>query len=185
METDYTSRKPLTPTMEDYLETIFALSEEKRAVRVKDIAKKLGVKMPTVTNMVKTLSDRGFIDYEKYEYLELTDRGATVGKEMQRRHEVLKSFLTDILKIEPERADEEACKMEHGISLSTLDRLIGFMEFIQACPRAGLEWLNNFEDYLKHGPMPNKCLAWMQGLNGFGEKMEKGNDVEKKKENGT
>ena len=69
------SHKPLTPAMENYLEAIFNLGKEKRVVRVKDIAKRLGVKMPTVTNMLKTLSGRGLIEYEKYEYLELTKNG--------------------------------------------------------------------------------------------------------------
>jgi len=49
------SKKGLTPTMEDYLEAMYNLSKEKKAVRVKDIAKKLGVKMPTVTSMLKSL----------------------------------------------------------------------------------------------------------------------------------
>ena len=52
--------------MEDYLEAIYNLDKEKRVVRVRDIAKRLGVKMPTVTNMLKTLSKKGMIDYEKY-----------------------------------------------------------------------------------------------------------------------
>ena len=61
------STNPITPTMEDYLEAIFNLSKEKGAIRVRDIARKLDVKMPTVTNMLKTLSEGGLIDYEKYE----------------------------------------------------------------------------------------------------------------------
>ena len=133
------SQKHLTPTMEDYLEAIFNLGKEKRVVRVKDIAKRLNVKMPTVTNMLKTLSKRELIDYEKYEYLELTAKGADVGREIHRRHLVLRSFLTDILSIEPYRADKEACKMEHAVSTPTLDRFIEFMEFIQSCPRAGVK----------------------------------------------
>ncbi|MBW1784469.1 MAG: metal-dependent transcriptional regulator [Deltaproteobacteria bacterium] len=56
-------QKPLTPTMENYLETIYTLGNEKRAVRIKDIASRLGVKMPTVTNMLKTLNNRGLINY--------------------------------------------------------------------------------------------------------------------------
>jgi len=52
----------LTPAIENYLEAIFNLAKEKRVVRVKDIAKRLGVKMPTVTNMLKTLSARGLIE---------------------------------------------------------------------------------------------------------------------------
>ena len=155
-------KKPLTPAMEDYLEAIFNLSKEKRVVRVKDIAKRLDVKMPTVTSMLKTLSKRELIDYEKYEYLELTKKGFEVGREIHRRHYILRGFLTDILNVDFEKADEQACKMEHAISTSTLDRFIEFMEFIQFCPRVGLDWLKYFDEYRLHGQDPDKCLARMK-----------------------
>jgi len=176
------SHKLLTPAMEDYLEAIFNLSREKRVVRVKDIAKRLGVKMPTVTSMLKTLSERGLIDYEKYEYLELTQKGSAVGEEIDRRHHVLRSFLTDILKIDLEKADEEACKMEHAISSSTLERFIEFMEFIQFCPRVGLDWLEYFDEYRLHGQERDKCLARMKKFaNGFRVRIKSIEEVEAEK----
>jgi len=155
-------RKPLTPAMEDYLEAIFNLGKEKRVVRVKDIAKRLGVKMPTVTNMLKTLSKREFIDYKKYEYIELTKRGHRIGREINRRHNVLRNFLVNILKVDSKKADEEACKMEHAVSPSTLDRFVEFMEFLQFCPRAGASWLENFDEYRKNGLDPEKCADMMK-----------------------
>ena len=167
------SKKPITPTMEDYLEAIFNLGKEKRVVRVKDISKRLGVKMPTVTDMLKTLNERGFIDYEKYEYLELTDEGTSVGKEIHRRHQVLRRFLTDILNIDIAKADGEACKMEHAVSSATLDRFIEFMVFIQECPRAGDNWIHRFEEYCLHGKGQEKCLAYMEEFaDGFTERMK-------------
>lgn len=153
------SEKPLTPVMEDYLEAIFDLDKKKRVVRVKDIAKKMNVKMPTVSSMLKTLNDRGMINYEKYEYVEMTKNGANVGKEMRRRHEVLNKFLTEILKIDRKVADEEACKMEHALSPETLDSLTDFMAFIQACPRTGQSWLDYFEEFRRDGCLPEKCKA--------------------------
>ncbi|HEN21290.1 MAG TPA: metal-dependent transcriptional regulator [Desulfobacteraceae bacterium] len=145
---DYKDEKPLTAVMEDYLESIFTLSREKRIVRVRDIAKRLGVKMPTVTSMLKVLNDRGLIAYEKYEFLDLTDKGLSIGREINRRHRVLRNFLTDILKINIERSDEEACKMEHGISHFTLDRLVKFLEFIQDCSLSGSSLIDNFGEYI-------------------------------------
>ncbi len=159
---DDISKKPLTPAMEDYLEAIFNLGKEKKVVRVKNIAKRLDVKMPTVTSMLKTLSNRGLIDYEKYEYLELTKKGVDVGREIHRRHHILRGFLTDILNVDLKKADKEACKMEHAVSASTLDRFIEFMEFIQFCPRVGLDWLQYFNEYRLHGQEPDKCLARMK-----------------------
>ena len=149
-------KNPLTPTMEDYLEAIFNLAKEKRVARVRDIAKKLGVKMPTVTNMLKTLSDKGLIDYEKYEYLELTGKGSDVGSDIDQRHQILRRFLTDILKIDLDLADEDACKMEHAVSPTTLERFVDFMKFIEDCPRGGAGWLDYFDQYRKHAEPTDK-----------------------------
>ena len=148
---------PLTSVMEDYLEAIFDLDNEKRVVRVKDIAKRMNVKMPTVSGMLKTLNNKGLVYYEKYEYIELTKDGADVGKEMRRRHKILCKFLTEILKIEFKIADKEACKMEHTLSSATLDSFTDFMEFVQTCPRAGKSWLQYFEEYRLYGRSPEKC----------------------------
>ncbi|MBW1802851.1 MAG: metal-dependent transcriptional regulator [Deltaproteobacteria bacterium] len=167
------TQKPLTPAMEDYLEAIYSLGKEKRAVRVKDIARRLGVKMPTVTNMLKTLSDREYIDYQKYEYIDLTGEGADVGREIHRRHRVLRGFLTDILNINLVTADEEACKMEHAISTETLERFVEFMAFVQSCPRTGANWLDRFEEYRVRGLDRARCLEHMKDFaDGFKERME-------------
>lgn len=154
----------LTPTMEDYLEAIYSISKEKRVVRVKNIAKRIGVKMPTVTNMLKSLSQKGFVDYEKHEFLELTNKGRKVGKEIDRRHQIIRNFLTDILKIDSVIADEEACKMEHGMSTKTLDRLTQFIDFIQVCPRTGPNWLESFDEYRLEGINPDKRLDRLKGF---------------------
>ncbi len=152
-----TKESALTSVMEDYLEAIFDLTQTKKVVRVKDIAKQMNVKMPTVSSMLKTLKNRNLVDYEKYEYVELTNAGLKIGKEMRRRHEVLKVFLTDILKIKTAIADEEACKMEHTLSSDTLSCLTDFMNFIQTCPRAGESWLKHFNEYRENGCTPEKC----------------------------
>jgi DtxR family transcriptional regulator, Mn-dependent transcriptional regulator len=156
---DKAVKKPLTPAMEDYLEAIFDLDKEKKVVRVKDIAKRMDVKMPTVSGMLKTLNDRGLVHYEKYEYVELTKNGAGVGKEMRRRHEALFKFLTEILKVDTEIANEEACKMEHVLSIETLESLTDFMEFIQVCPRAGESWLEYFIEFRAQGRCPETCRS--------------------------
>jgi len=151
--------KPLTPVMEDYLEAIYDLSQDKKVIRIRDIAKRMDVKMPTVSSMLRTLSSKGLVHYEKHEYVELTDNGTTVGKNMRHRHDILRQFLTDILKIDFETANEDACKMEHALSDITLECLTDFMTFIQVCPRAGKDWLQHFEEYRREGRRPEKCQA--------------------------
>jgi len=145
--TDKIAKNPLTPTMEDYLEAIFNLAKEKRVV---------------LTSMLKTLSDKGLIDYEKYEYLELTGKGSDVGNNIDQRHQILRRFLTDILKIDFHQADEDACKMEHAVSPTTLERFVDFMKFIEDCPRGGASWLEYFDEYREHRQPKDKCLARMK-----------------------
>lgn len=132
--TEPTPPKNLTSVMEDYLETIFNLEIDKKVVRVKDIAGKLKVKMPSVTSMLKTLSERGLVNYEKYEYVFLTDEGSAIGKEINRKHTILFKFLTDILHVDPAKAGDEACKMEHVLSHDTMDRLMSLMTTMLECP---------------------------------------------------
>jgi DtxR family transcriptional regulator, Mn-dependent transcriptional regulator len=158
-KTDLSDEKPLTAVMEDYLEAIFDLDKQKKVVRVKDIAKRLDVKMPTVTSMLKTLSKRELVHYEKYEYVEPTEKGTEVGREMRRRHGILSRFLTEILNIDAKTADDEACKMEHSLSADTLDSLTDFMAFIQICPRVGENWLERFGEFRREPWTPEKCMA--------------------------
>jgi DtxR family Mn-dependent transcriptional regulator len=150
--------------MEDYLEAIYALSQQKKTVRVKDIAKRLGVKMPTVTSMLNTLSEKGLVDYKKYEYVEPTQEGADLGSEIDHRHKTLKIFLTNILQISNAQADDDACRMEHAVSPLTLERMVEFMRFVEECPRVGHEWLERFNDFRVHGALPDrdKCRERMK-----------------------
>ncbi len=140
------AEKPLTSVMEDYLEAIYDLDKDQKVVRVRDIARKMDVKMPSVTSMLKTLNERKLVHYEKYEYVELTEHGADIGREIRQRHEIIRKFLTEILQIDFKTADEDACKIEHTLSPSTLDRLTDFIEFIQICPM-GEDRINHFEEY--------------------------------------
>ncbi|MCG6908944.1 MAG: metal-dependent transcriptional regulator [Deltaproteobacteria bacterium] len=172
------AKKPLTSVMEDYLEAIFNLDREKKFVRVRDIAKRMDVKMPTVSSMLKTLNSKGLVNYEKYEYVELTKKGADIGKEMRRRHGILLKFLMEVLKAEFDTADEEACKMEHALGPDTLESLVDFMEFIQTCPRTGENWLDYFEEYRKHGHVPEKCQARSEAFScGFKDQIEARRDT--------
>ncbi len=157
LKSQRSTKKKLTSVMEDYLESIFYLGMKKKVVRVKDIAKQMNVKMPTVTSMLKNLNAKGLVLYKKYEYVELTKEGRDIGKMMLHRHEVLRKFLVEILNIDYKTADDEACKMEHTLSSNTLDAFSDFMAFIQVCPRSGSEWLDFFQEYRLHGCRPEKC----------------------------
>src|SRR5205814_715441 len=79
---------------EDYLERIHELIEEKGYARVVDIASSLQVKQASVTSMVQKLGELGYLNYEKYRGLILTDKGRAVASKIQKRHETLSRFFS-------------------------------------------------------------------------------------------
>ena len=154
--------KDLTPAMEDYLELILHLRQENRVVRVRDIAKGMGVKMPSVTSMLATLAKNNLIKHEKYEYVELTSEGLKSAKETIRKHKILFNFLKNILKVDPHQADIDACQMEHVMSLETMKKLVEFIEFVEFCPRAGADWLEYFKNYCRGESSREECMNHMK-----------------------
>lgn len=154
----------LTPTMEDYLELIYNLGKDTKVVRVRDIARGMNVKTPSVTSMLNTLGKKDLINHEKYEYVELTEEGVEVAREVARQHEIMFNFLTNILGIDSETADKDACEMEHAVSLVTLKKLVQFMEFMEVCPRVGPDWLQYFNEYCKGGSSKEECVRHMRNF---------------------
>lgn len=124
--------KEITPTMQDYLEAIGQLGSEEQVVRVKNIARQMNVKMPSVTEALKTLARDGLIRHEKYGYVQLTQKGENIAEEVYSRHQILFKFLNEILRIDPRTADEDACRMEHTISSTALKKLIEFIKTLES-----------------------------------------------------
>jgi DtxR family Mn-dependent transcriptional regulator len=144
----------LTNSMEDYLEAISVLGEKKKYVRVRDIAKYMKVKMPSVTGALKLLAKKNLVDHEKYEYVGLTEQGTVIAREIRRRHDAILRFLTEVLNMDPETSERDACGIEHAISATTLDRLLKMIECIQECPRGVPECMRRFEYYVEYGEKP-------------------------------
>ncbi len=118
----------LSESMENYLEAIFEIEKIKYVVRVRDVAKKLGVTMPSVNGALKNLEAKGLISHEKYEYIELTKAGASQASKISSRHHTISKFLKNILGVDRETAEHEACKIEHDLSARTLEKLSDFVE---------------------------------------------------------
>lgn len=135
------SAPELTSAMEDYLEAIYHLENERRIARVRDIANRLGVKMSSVSSALKSLSSRGLIRYDPHQYILLTEEGIVKAKEIVRRHETLKGFLTRVLNVEDEVAEENACRLEHGLDPEIMDKLVRFLEFVEMCPVDQTRWV--------------------------------------------
>ena len=148
----------LTASLEDYLETIYHIIDEKKAARVKDIATRLGVQKSSVTGALKNLTKKGHINYAPYDLITLTDKGEKTALDVIRRHEVMKTFIVDILCLnDNEAAEKAACQMEHSVPPEILERIIRFVEFTRICPRSGTEWLSGFKRFCQSNFNGNPC----------------------------
>ena len=123
--------------MEDYLETILTLESTHRVARVKDIAEALNVQMPSVTSALKTLKERGMVNYEKNSYIMLTDEGHAVAESVIQRHFAVAGFLQKVLCLPTTEAQDTACKIEHVISPDTAQRLKNLTGYIDSHIRDG------------------------------------------------
>ena len=120
---------------EDYLERIHELIQEKGYARVVDIASSLKVKQASVTSMVQKLDELGFLKYEKYRGLTLTNQGREVAKRIQNRHATLSRFFSLFnLDAETQRHDIEG--IEHHLSPATLATLTALAQFFEENPAA-------------------------------------------------
>ncbi len=146
----------LSSAMEDYLEAIYHLEKEKRIARVRDIAKRLDVKMSSVSSALKSLSSRGLITYDPHQYITLTDRGLETAQEIVRRHEIIRSFLIRVLNVEEPVAEDNACRLEHHLDPAVTDRLVHFLEFIEMCPLDQTRWQEDMAEAC------DDCLACLQ-----------------------
>jgi len=155
-------RREQSASMEDYLEAIGKLAEGRKAVRVKQLSERLGVKMPSVTSALKKLSEQELVEHERYGHIKLTAEGRKLARDVIGRHEALTRFFGQALGIDGKTAEEDACKIEHVISPSTMGRLAKFVEFIEACPQGGTNFPGRYEYYLEHGELPRGCSNRMK-----------------------
>jgi DtxR family Mn-dependent transcriptional regulator len=151
------AQREQTASMEDYLEAIANLGGRRKVVRVSQISRKLGVKMPSVTSALKKLSEHELVEHERYGHIKLTPEGDKVARDVIYRHEALTRFFAQALGINRKTAEEDACKIEHVISPLSMERLAKFVEFIEACPLGGTNFPSRYEYYLEHGELPQDC----------------------------
>ncbi len=140
----------ISAVQEDYLEAILALEAASPRVRVRDLADRLSVHKSTVTAALKALAEKGLIEYEPYGQIVMTRAGRRAGERVSADHAVLKVFLTDVLMIDEETAGDNACRMEHVMGRSVLNRLISFTAYMtQGQHQDGRDCLDAFKTYLK------------------------------------
>ena len=127
--------------MEDYLEVIAELVEMKGYATTLDISRYLNVSAPSVTKMLKRLDENGFLEYEKYHGINLTDKGSNIAETIRQKHGILLEFF-EILGIGHETANQDAEGIEHHLNPKTIKQLRKFITFLKSNPKI----LDNFKN---------------------------------------
>ncbi len=115
-------------TVEEYIETIFVLEQRNGRAQTGMLAAQMGVKPPSITEMLQKLEGAGLIHYESYNGATLTRSGRKMARELMQKHRVIADLL-EILGIDKEVAEVDACQIEHHVSSQTVKRLEQFVEF--------------------------------------------------------
>jgi Mn-dependent DtxR family transcriptional regulator len=118
---------------EDYLERIHELIQQKGYARVVDIASSLKVREASVTSMVQKLDELGYLKYEKYRGLVLTDKGRDVARKIQGRHETLARFFS-LFGLDADTQREDIEGIEHHLSPATVEVLADLAQFFEEHP---------------------------------------------------
>jgi Mn-dependent DtxR family transcriptional regulator len=118
---------------EDYLERIHALIQEKGYARVVDIASSLHVKQASVTSMVQKLAELGYLNYEKYRGLILTEKGRAVAVRIKKRHQTLARFFS-LFGLDEQTQQQDIEGIEHHLSAETVEVLSNLAKFFEDNP---------------------------------------------------
>lgn len=133
---------------EDYLKIIASIVEEKGYAKVKDVAKELELGPSTVTGMFKKLDKEGYINYEKYGGVTLTEKGKEIANRTREKYSMLKDFLIN-LGLDEKIAEEDACKIEHILNPKTAQTLRKFIEFTSE--DESKIWIEHFRHFARTG----------------------------------
>jgi DtxR family transcriptional regulator, Mn-dependent transcriptional regulator len=144
-----TDLRGVSTSTEDYLEAILRLISVKGAARVRDIADALSVHKSTVSSTLKSLAEKGLVNYSRYEITTLTEVGQEIAQDVQERHQLIRHFLSEVLGIDDDTAEANACRMEHLMDASVLERLSLFVDFAKRGLAKGDDWAQQFQHYAK------------------------------------
>ena len=156
---DSSSRQAcLSASLEDYIEAIYNLSAKNKCARSKDIASLLGVSRASVTGALRSLKDKGYVNYKPYGPIVLTSAGNSAASEVAEKHRVLRSFFVDVLEVEADVAQKAACKAEHALGTEIITRLLCFMNYVKKGNKKGQDIAAEFKKYR------NRCMQNIEAV---------------------
>jgi DtxR family Mn-dependent transcriptional regulator len=114
-----------------YVETIEELCRTTGSARTSDLAMRLNVRMPSVSEAVTRLVAQGIANRNSRHTIELTPKGRLIADQLKQRHEALRLFMREVMVMDEARADEMACRIEHCVDKEFSDRLLMLAEFLE------------------------------------------------------
>jgi len=148
---------PLSPVLEDYLEVIFRLQREKHFARVSDISTAIEVGKSAVTAALKSLSEKGLVNYRSYEPVTLSKKGEQMAEQILLRRRIIQDFLEKVLAVEKNLVESAACKLEHAVDKEVLDRFICFLAFISRAQKKEKTLRKEFMQFISGGAGSWSC----------------------------
>jgi DtxR family Mn-dependent transcriptional regulator len=121
-------------SVEEYLEAIYSFNERGEQAKNTELATRLKVAPPSVTQMVKKLADRGYVLYVPYKGAVLTGKGMALAQMVVRKHRLLERFFFDYLGMDKGKVHDEACRMEHSLSDEAALALCDALDNPETCP---------------------------------------------------
>lgn len=135
-----------TRKVEDYLEAIYVVADESGYAGTTDIAKELGIKPPSVTEMLARLRDSELVQYAPYKGAKLTEHGLEIAKSVKSKHDIFRRLLSEI-GVPDKIAKIDACTLEHNLDPKTINCFAEFVEFIETSLYP--KWKKDYEDFRK------------------------------------
>lgn len=134
----------LTPGLEDYLLAVSKLTDEKKAVRLKDISQIVGVTNASATAAISQLVDKGFLKHSPYEYIEITPLGIAYSEEISKRRKIITEFLKKFIHLDITEIEKIVCKIEHYLSpcVEDFENAIKFFDNNVECNKKLMKFLN-------------------------------------------
>ncbi len=143
------SKKKISASLENYLEAIYLIIEEKQAVKAIEVARFLNVGRSSVTEALKSLAAKGLVNYGRYDVLTLTQEGVNVAKKIIKKHRTLYKFFKNVLNLNDEESNQNACQIEHIISEHAFNKFTKYIEFNEKYAKNNDEYFKTLKDFME------------------------------------
>lgn len=171
-------KKVLTPALEDYLTVIYEIQQKQPAARISTIARKVGVSLPSVTNAVRRLADLGYVEYEKYGLIVLTQRGKRKAQNLYSLQKRIKNFFHYVLGISTDISEKLSRHLSHYLTARTRERIKEFyklvIDFTEDKAKHLKEFIQESRRLVNVTELPEEVLEDLKAMEKEAEEEEEG-----------